>query len=58
MVTANFFYVRGNGARNILAAVAVGSVINELLAPWMLARLLEASSKTGAATPERNEDAG
>lgn len=41
MVTLSFFHVwRDDVSRTVLAAVAVSSIINEIVAPWLLVRLL------------------
>lgn len=45
MVALSFFHVwQDDLARTVLAAVAAASIVNELLAPWLLLRLLRALS--------------
>jgi hypothetical protein len=42
MVVLTFFHVwRDDVARSVLAAVALAGVINEIAAPWLIARLLK-----------------
>jgi hypothetical protein len=42
MVTLSFFHVwRDDISRTVLAAVAVASIINEIIAPWLFVRLLK-----------------
>ena len=49
MVALSYFHVwRDDTARTILAAVALASIVNELIAPWLLLRVLRDTDRHGA----------
>ena len=55
MVALSFFHVWADDvSRTVLAAIAAGSIINELLAPWLLLRLLRSVTES-AQPPEPHE---
>ena len=56
VVTLTFFHIWRDGiARDVLAAVALSGVVNELIAPWLLLRMFRGLS-TGAIAATRSED--
>ncbi|MFC1642414.1 hypothetical protein ACFL5O_06970 [Myxococcota bacterium] len=55
-VALSFFHVwRDDMARTVLAAVATASLVNELMAPWFLLRLLRRTSAVAVADPSMRE---
>src|SRR5690606_22101312 len=50
VVALSFFHVWGDDlSRTVLGAIAIASILNEIMAPWLLLRLLKDVTKPGPA---------